>query len=132
METEEARKLLEAQRARLQAIVEHAPSQEFGEDAQAQDSDVLDIEEHPADAPQTLVDREYEQSEQANVRSELDEIEHAMAKLDDGTYGVDEETGEPIPDERLRAVPAARYTVEVQERMERRAGVGPKGGPGAS
>lgn len=132
METQEARKLLEDERARLQGIIDHRPSTEFGEDAQALESDVLDVERHPADASQELVDREYEESELANARSELDEVTHAIAKLDDGAYGLDEETGEPIPDERLRAVPTARYTVEVQQRMEKRAGVGPKGGPGAS
>ena len=132
METEEARKLLEAERARLRGIADRPLGGDFGEDAQARESDVLDVQDHPADTTQEMVDREYEESELANARSELDEVDEAFARLEDGTYGVDQETGEPIPDERLRTVPTARYTVETQRRMEKRAGVGPKGGPGAS
>jgi DnaK suppressor protein len=39
------------------------------------------------------------------------EIEAALQRLDDGTYGIDEVTGEPIADERLEALPTARTNV---------------------
>ncbi len=46
----------------------------------------------------------------------LTEVEHALAKLEAGVYGVSEDSGEPIPFERLEAVPWARRTVEEEER----------------
>ncbi len=49
------------------------------------------------------------------------EIEHALAKFKDGTYGVSEESGEPIGFGRLRIIPWARLTVQEEEARERRA-----------
>ncbi len=45
-------------------------------------------------------------------REKLDEIEAALKRMEDGTYGVSEGTGEPIPYERLRAVPWAETTID--------------------
>jgi RNA polymerase-binding protein DksA len=52
--------------------------------------------------------------------SALQEVDAALRRIEQGTYGTCEETGKPIPEERLRAVPWARYTKEVQERHERK------------
>ncbi|RMG98501.1 MAG: TraR/DksA family transcriptional regulator [Deltaproteobacteria bacterium] len=49
----------------------------------------------------------------------LREVEAALARMEDGTYGVCEETGEPIPLARLRAIPWARRTAEAEELAER-------------
>ena len=46
----------------------------------------------------------------------LSEIDHALVKLDAGTYGLSEDSGRPIPVERLRAVPWARRTLEEEEK----------------
>jgi DnaK suppressor protein len=50
----------------------------------------------------------------------LGEIDHALQKFDDETYGISEESGEPIGYPRLRAVPWARRTVREEEELERR------------
>jgi DnaK suppressor protein len=47
-------------------------------------------------------------------------IDEALTRLDDGTYGYCEETGEPIALRRLEARPIATLSVEAQERHERR------------
>lgn len=52
-------------------------------------------------------------------RHELSEIDHALQKIEDGSYGFCEESGEPIHPARLEAIPTARYTIAVQEKMER-------------
>ena len=49
----------------------------------------------------------------------LADVERAIAKLDVGTYGLSEESGEPIPLERLDVVPWARRTAAEEERRER-------------
>ena len=48
----------------------------------------------------------------SQLRSELDEVERALAKLDDGTYGKCETCGEPIAEPRLEAMPATRYCIQ--------------------
>jgi DnaK suppressor protein len=52
-------------------------------------------------------------------RSHLEAVEQALAKIEAGTYGVSELSGEPIDDARLAAVPWARYTAREQEEIER-------------
>jgi DnaK suppressor protein len=51
-------------------------------------------------------------------RMQLQEIDDALARMDQGTYGVCEATGEPIGLPRLSAAPWARYTTEYQEKLE--------------
>jgi len=48
----------------------------------------------------------------SQLRSELDEVERALAKLDAGTYGMCETCGEPITPARLEAMPAARFCIQ--------------------
>lgn len=50
---------------------------------------------------------------------ELAQIEKALNRMDEGSYGVCEVTGKPIPIERLEALPYATMTVEAQREMER-------------
>ena len=52
-------------------------------------------------------------------RTELAEIDHALEKIEEGTYGLCEESGELINLLRLEAMPTARYSLEVQEQRER-------------
>jgi len=52
-------------------------------------------------------------------RNELSEIDHALERIEGGTYGICEESGEMIHPLRLQAMPTARYSLEVQEQRER-------------
>ena len=56
----------------------------------------------------------------ADLHRELAALERAEARLAAGTFGLSIESGEPIPDGRLEAVPTAERTVEEQQRYERR------------
>ena len=53
-----------------------------------------------------------------DLRAQLAEVEHALAKFDAGTYGICERCGRPIPLARLRVLPEARYDVEYEEEVE--------------
>ena len=55
-----------------------------------------------------------------NKSEEIDDIDTALHKLDDGSYGVCEECGEEIPVKRLDAVPSASYCVSCQHDIDRR------------
>ena len=63
-----------------------------------------------------LYQDEYNEGRAEDLRRELAAIERAEARLDDGTYGLSIESGEPIPDDRLEALPTAERTIEEQQR----------------
>lgn len=48
-------------------------------------------------------------------RHELKEVEHALGKIQNGTYGICEKSGKPIPKARLRVEPHARYEIDEAE-----------------
>ena len=59
-----------------------------------------------------LYDREFEINENALDRKALAQVNRALARIDEGTYGVSEVSGKPIPIERLEAVPYATTLVD--------------------
>ena len=77
---------------------------------------------HPdlADRASSETDRAIELRARDRQRKLISKIDEAMARIDDGTYGYCEETGEPIALKRLEARPIATLSVEAQERHERR------------
>lgn len=79
-------------------------------------------ENHPdlADRASSETDRAIELRARDRQRKLISKIEAALARLDDGSYGYCEETGEPISLKRLDARPIATLSVEAQERHERR------------
>ena len=79
-------------------------------------------ENHPdlADRASSETDRAIELRARDRQRKLIAKIDAALSRLDDGTYGYCEETGEPIALKRLDARPIATLSVEAQERHERR------------
>ena len=77
---------------------------------------------HPdlADRASSETDRAIELRARDRQRKLIAKIESALQRLDDGTYGFCEETGEPISLRRLEARPIATLSIEAQERHERR------------
>ena len=73
-----------------------------------------------ADRASSETDRAIELRARDRQRKLIAKIDAAIARLDDGTYGYCEETGEPISLKRLDARPIATLSVEAQERHERR------------
>ena len=78
-------------------------------------------ENHPdlADRASSETDRAIELRARDRQRKLISKIEQALSRLDDGTYGYCEETGEPIGIPRLLARPTATLSLEAQERRER-------------
>jgi DnaK suppressor protein len=79
-------------------------------------------ENHPdlADRASSETDRAIELRARDRQRKLIAKIEAALSRIDDGTYGYCEETGEPISLRRLEARPIATLSIEAQERHERR------------
>ena len=70
------------------------------------------FDENFADSAQVAAEQGENRSLAASLREQLDEVEHALAKFDSGTYGLCEVSGEQIPEARLEAMPATRVRVE--------------------
>jgi DnaK suppressor protein len=77
---------------------------------------------HPdlADRASSETDRAIELRARDRQRKLIAKIDEALARIEDGSYGYCEETGEPISLKRLEARPIATLSVEAQERHERR------------
>ena len=77
---------------------------------------------HPdlADRASSETDRAIELRARDRQRKLIAKIDAALQRLDEGTYGYCEETGEPIGLKRLDARPIATLSIEAQERHERR------------
>ena len=73
-----------------------------------------------ADQGSELYADELEAGLRDRLLNELAAVERAEARLAEGTYGLSVESGEPIPDERLEAVPTAERTAGEQARFEGR------------
>ena len=71
------------------------------------------------DMSQSIFDREMDASVEEGIERRLRDVERALQKIEEGTYGVCDDTGEEIPRGRIEAVPEAIRTVEAQQRFER-------------
>ena len=69
----------------------------------------------PADEATNLFDRERDQVAIENMDRMLAKVNRALAKVDEGTYGLSDIDGTPIPEARLEALPYANITVEQAE-----------------
>ena len=79
-----------------------------------------DFTEHDlGDMSRDIFDREIDATIVEQVEQRLEIVERALQKIEEGTYGLSDVSGEPIPRGRLEAVPEAIRTVEEQQRFER-------------
>jgi DnaK suppressor protein len=111
MNSERARELLARERQRIVRRLGGPEPQESDEPTTT--------DEHMADQASDLYDNELDEGLSDDLRVELAAVERAEQRLDAGTYGLSIESGDPIPDERLEAVPTAERTAEEQARFER-------------
>jgi DnaK suppressor protein len=108
VENEAARERLETEQARVQALV-----QGLRDDLGDEGDDSSEITD-PADTGSDTFEREKDLAILEQLETELAELEAALARIDAGTYGVDEVTGDPIDPARLEALPTARTNIDDQ------------------
>ena len=119
MDESRARSILEAERRRLEEVRDTFPPGDLSRDTQQEGVDEpASVDQHVADLGTETFEREKAQSIMISTEAQLADVDRALGKLDDGRYGVCETCGNPIPDERLEARPAARYCLEDQEKVE--------------
>lgn len=107
MDADRARELLAAERRRIEAALKGRRREDDSEP-----NDYLDSSNLASD----LYQDELDEGVAEDLRASLAAVERAEQRLVDGTYGLSIESGEPIPDERLEAIPTAERTVEEEQR----------------
>jgi DnaK suppressor protein len=103
MDPDRAKELLAAERARIERGLSG-----YRHEDDAEESD----DEDPANLATDTYINELEEGLSDDLRGQLAAVERAEARLAAGTYGLSVESGNPIPDERLEAIPTAERTVE--------------------
>lgn len=113
---------IERQRVRLEELRAELLRMIKGleEDQRFRAEEEEDFTEHDSgDRSQSMFTREMDATVEQTLGRRLRNVNRALQKIEDGTYGICDDTGEPIPKGRLEAVPEAIYTLEAQQRHER-------------
>ncbi len=106
MDHEKAKKLLDAERSRVEGLI--AQTDQAGTD----DRTAADAPGDMFDSAEPLTREGTDQAVELSLQDRLAAIERAERRLETGTYGVSIRSGLRIPDDRLEADPAAELTVE--------------------
>jgi RNA polymerase-binding transcription factor DksA len=120
VEADDARRHLDEERQRLERLragfdAEHLHD-ESGSDSTGE---ISHFDQHEADVASDTFEREKDFSILEVVEAELADVERALQRLDEGSYGSCEACGGAIGDERLEVSPAARFCVQHQALAER-------------
>jgi DnaK suppressor protein len=110
---------IERQKQRLQDLKAELERVRDGlqEDERYRGEEEEDFTQHDSgDMSQSLFTREVDATVERQVERRLEHVERALQKIEEGTYGLSDDSGEPIPRGRLDAVPEAIRTVEEQQR----------------
>lgn len=116
--TEQFRVVLLEERTRVQAALENLREETAGtlyDDAGEESA----YDNHLADTATETYDRELDYTLEENSGHVLQEIEAALKRIDEGTYGICANCGKQIPEERLEALPWATLGIDCQRNLER-------------
>lgn len=111
------RALLVEERTRLQDELEYVRDRSTDMDnALPEDSESGD--EDSADLASAMMDKEMDLSVEDELEDLLNQVDRAFQKVEEGTYGICDVSGDPIPKSRLELIPFATLTVECQAMAE--------------
>ena len=106
-----ARELLQRERKRVESALADL--------TRVKESEIAEVEvaTDPSDDAEVIEEEQVDQAIERQLREELEAIERAEKRLEEGTYGFSVESGEAIPAKRLEAIPWAERTAEEQARV---------------
>jgi DnaK suppressor protein len=110
MEPERARRLLARERARIEQGLQASSGGRLESD---------EVREPGDSGSEDLYMDELQEARREELSQDLAALERAEERLRAGTYGLSVESGQPIPDDRLEALPLAERTVEEDQRYRR-------------
>lgn len=117
-EIKELRERLEAERGELQAQYEELEQSTFSSN-QSEMTGEMGFDEEYADAGTATFEREKDLSLVNNLRDLMERIDKALARMDEGTYGLCDRCGKPIEKLRLKALPYANLCLRDKQAEER-------------
>jgi RNA polymerase-binding transcription factor len=118
-ELEDLRTRLEGERQELETQLQQIEEQSFA-NTQSDISGEVSFDEENADAGTFTFERERDLSIENNVRDLLGKIERAIARIDEGTYGICARCGKPIEKARLKALPYVDLCIKDAQAQSRR------------
>lgn len=119
IDTNHFRELLLDERKRVVAAIQNLHDGHPGSISDETGDDAV-YDNHLADTATETYDRELDYSLEENSEHVLAEIDAALKRIEDGTYGICTNRGEQIPVERLEALPWATLCIDCQRERERR------------
>jgi RNA polymerase-binding protein DksA len=119
IDTERFRTLLEEERGRVKAAIDNIHAEHPGSMSDESGEDAV-YDNHLADTATETYDRELDYTLEENSEHVLSEIEAALKRIKDGTYGQCTNCGRQIPEERLEARPYATLCIDCQRQREGR------------
>src|ERR1700687_137002 len=122
MELGHSRQRLDEERDRLEQLRAGFEKDHLTDESENESlSELSHHAQHQADLGSETFERERDFSLLEQIEAELSDVEHALRRIDDGSYGTCEACGKLIDDARLEVVPAARFCVADQAVAEREA-----------
>ena len=115
-----SRAFVEQQRERLEMLRDQLLGTMAETEAEERDLQNRNVDETGdlGDRSAPAIQSEIDDARHAVNERRLADVERALKKIAEGTYGLSDASGEPIPKERLETVPEAIYTVEEESRRE--------------
>lgn len=110
------RRLLE-ERQRLVAAIDYLHEENRG--SLEEEAEEVPLDNHLAETATVTLDREIDYTLEENASHVLAAIDAALERIDQGTYGICSTCGNPIPAERLQALPYASQCIDCKRRDER-------------
>jgi RNA polymerase-binding transcription factor DksA len=119
MDADDVRERLAEERDRLQAVRAGFDAEHLHDESEDEStSELSHLAQHSADVATETFEREKDFSILEQVEAELEDVERAMRRIDEGKYGQCEACGGAIGDDRLEAMPAARFCIAHQSQAE--------------
>jgi len=117
LDLEQFRERLLEERRRVVDAIDNIHNENPGSLGDETDEPALD--NHPGDIATATFDREMASSLEENSTHVLVEIDAALARIDEGTYGICQRCGKPVGRERLEALPWATLCIDDKRKQER-------------
>jgi RNA polymerase-binding transcription factor DksA len=113
MDVEHARQLIVSEKERLEGLVREREAEGIGAESETDSiSELSSVDQHQGDIGTETFEREKDFSLLEQLEAEIGDLDAALRKIDDGTYGICEVCGKEIEPERLEAVPGTRTCIE--------------------
>lgn len=117
IETEEFKERLVDEKRRLQGAIENLRGDHPGS-LEDETQELAIADNHLGDVAAETFDRELDEGLEEGAERQLAQVDAALKRIEDGTFGLCAADGQPIPIERLRAVPWATLCIDHQRRQE--------------